>query len=205
MNRRELLKGLRATQTPERKRATAHHEAAHAAVAFMFGGTIESIDMRNSLDQKACVYSRCNFFPPEKPQIMVYLAGPATEWRLAPDDAHYGHWLEMCLDETQYEDGPGDLTKAQRIAKPLRGGRQLLRRMAAWTDEALAHPRLWAVVAALAEQLLTVKTRMSGKRAQRIMADAWGEGAGPPVMEMGPQWQRRFYIKLTKQRNPSNE
>ncbi|MCE5267230.1 MAG: hypothetical protein LLG00_05035 [Planctomycetaceae bacterium] len=71
----------------------------------------------------------------------------------------------------------------------------MVRRTAKWTGEALDHPRLWPVVEALAAKLLTVKTRLSGPAAVRIMRQAWGGGC-LPYREMGPKWRRRFSVKM---------
>lgn len=133
-----------------------------------------------------------------KQQMMHYLAGYAVESKLAPPEAV--SWLDKNLEEGEWEDSDGeDLNKAVHLAKRLCGDNghvwRMVRRMASWTDEALSHPRLWAVVEALSEQLLTVKTRMCGKRARRIMDKAWGENPLLPYMEMGQLWRRRFPLQ----------
>jgi hypothetical protein len=76
----------------------------------------------------------------------------------------------------------------------------MLRTVARWTDEALDHPQLWKVVEALTEELVTVKTRMSGNRVERIIRRAWGHGS---YLEMGPQWRRRFAATTHGGRAPS--
>ena len=220
MNKRDLLRGLRATQTPERKRATAYHEAGHAAMQFMFCNhpNIEYIDMRGNLNAAGCVWSRpfglLNWIPEVpgsghpralslfhgKQLMMFYLAGYAAEHRLAP--ASSWHWLDEQMDMADCRwnrtdpRGRHDLSIAIELAKALHGTHgnawRFLRQMAAWTDEALSHPRLWGVVVALAEQLATAK-KIGGNRVCRIMDGAWKE-ACLPYMEMGPKWRRRFSI-----------
>jgi hypothetical protein len=70
--------------------------------------------------------------------------------------------------------------------------------MAAWTDEAFSHPKLWAVVVALAERLMTIKTRMCGTRVCDIMDNAWNEEAAVPYLKMGPTWRRRFQEEVQR-------
>jgi len=91
-----------------------------------------------------------------------------------------------------------DLTRARRIAEALYGetGRAwaYLRRMAEWTDEAASDPRLWRVIAALAERLVIAKT-LGRDRAWAIMETAWGDSDSLPILEMGRKWRRRFLCK----------
>lgn len=226
MIRRMTLKEMRARQTPEQKRAVAYHEAGHAAMKFMFGihYDIVHIDMLGTLARKASIRTEGvhwapipidlpNDLPNEirsmnilqgKRLMMDNLAGYAAEHRVCPSE--YGTWLDDQLDMggcDWSEDDPHDIhdmARAVRIAKAIRGDNgnawRLLRQMAAWTDEALSHPKLWAVVVALAEQLVAIKTRMGGNRVCDIMDNAWKEEAGTPFLDMGPKWQRRFYVKI---------
>jgi len=218
MIRQMTLKEMRAMETPERIRVTAYHEAGHAAMAFMFGNhyNIVHIDMRGTLALKAAIRTqglditsmlacdlpseiRSMYILQGKQQVMCNLAGYAAEHRVCPSE--YGSWLDEELDMNGldwYEDDPHDthdMARAVRIAKALRGDNgnawRLLRQMAAWTDEALSNPKLWAVVVALAEQLVAVKTHMRGSRVCKIMDNAWNE-AGMPYLKMGPNWHRRF-------------
>ena len=143
---------------------------------------------------------KSDFISLGKESMMVSLAGYSAEHRLCP--SQYGNWLDEQLNMNGIdwnEDDPEDIhdmARAVRLAKALRGDNgnagRLLRQMAAWTDEAFAHPQLWAVVVALAEQLVAIKTRMSGNRVCDIMDNAWNEEAAVPYLKMGPQWRRRF-------------
>jgi hypothetical protein len=221
--RRPSLKELRARQTPEQKRVVAYHEAGHAAMMFMFRMhyNIVSIDMQGTLavtgevrtaepdawipvirDLSPDVPSdlRSEFILDGKRLMMVYLAGYAAEHRLCP--SANGHWLEEQFNTAEWDESDPhdrhDIARAIRIAKALRGDNRnatrLLRQMGAWTDEAFSHPKLWAVVVALAEQLVAVKTRMGGNRVCKIMDNAWNE-AGVPCLKMGRKWRQRFSMK----------
>ena len=222
--RRLSVKVLRAMQTPEQKRIVAYHEAGHAATMFMFRThyNIASIDMRVSLAVTGKVRTaepdawipvigqlprdfpsdlRSDLISSGKRLMMVYLAGFAAEHRLCPSEN--SHWLEEQFNTAEWDESDPhdrhDIARAIRIAKAIRGDNgnatRLLRQMAAWTDEAFSHPRLWAVVVALAEQLAAVKTRMGCKRVWGIMDKAWNE-AGVPCMNMGRKWRRRFPVKV---------
>lgn len=217
MDKRKLLRGLRASRTLEEKRIDAYHEAGHAAVHWMFGNSnnIRFIDMRGNLDGRAFVsakrwnlgkfdltdsLTRCFVALNTKRDVMNCLAGYAAENRIRPSD--YDHWLDEQLDMNgcDWSEGnpkdPHDVARALRAAKNLRGDNgnawRFLRQMASWTDDALSHPRLWDVVATLAERLAGVKARMSGAVACRIMDKAWGDEATLPYMDMGRRWRRRF-------------
>jgi hypothetical protein len=123
---------------------------------------------------------------------------PATSWldyRLPCD----GEWTEADQAKWDWYFGPAgtDIHNAVTTACEFYGAnhkaRRLLRRMVTWTDEAIAYPRLWAVVEALAEQLLLARARIMGNRARRIMEEAWGESsAKKPYLEMGAKWRRRL-------------
>jgi hypothetical protein len=211
--------------TPEMKKRIAYHEAGHTGIAWMFGqlSDITAISMTTTLLHSACVkiydldyktYCQIGEKTPSwlsfqlKRQMLRLLAGIASESRIS--DAYGESWLDAELDEDCWTlNEANDLNRAIRIAKAACGddlelptqwfgnkSLNYLRRMAAWTDEALAHPRLWAVVTALAEELVNVKRRMSGERACRIMEKAWGETYTIPYLEMGAKWERRFTVKI---------
>jgi hypothetical protein len=222
MNKRKFARLLREGVTPERKREIAYHEAGHAAIQWMFGNAnnIDHISMYGTIDFSAIVRTREYDFiklildspntepidklPPTmqnvlriqaKQRMMHDLAGYGTEGKLNPVDDW--HWLDIQLDEGEWEYSEGDdINRAVKVAKAVCGDNgnawRMLRKMAAWTDEAILHPRLWAVIDALAKQLVTVKKRMGGIKAYRIMEKAWGENTGLPYMDMGRQWRRRF-------------
>ena len=185
------MKTLERHDTPERKRATAYHEAGHAALAFLFGnqGDLAHIDMKGTKEFRAC----CKAYGPDewqdrtgaatgvpsgdpsailapmaKRRVMQLLAGFAAQWRVCPSDfAGYPSWFDaVCATFPEKWDDSDegsfhDMAAAVRTAKHLYGDNgsawAFLRRMARWTDEALQYPRLWAVVQALADRLLTVK------------------------------------------------
>ena len=217
LDKRKLLRGLRASRTLEEKRIDAYHEAGHAAVDWMFGNSnnIRFIDMRGNLDSRAFVsakrwnlgkfdladsLTRCFVALHTKQDVMNCLAVYAAENRIRPSD--YDHWLDEQLDMNgcDWSEGnpkdPHDVARALRAAKNLRGDNgnawRFLRQMASWTDDALSHPRLWDVVATLAERLAGGKARMSGAVACRIMDKAWGDETALPYMDMGHKWRRRF-------------
>jgi hypothetical protein len=108
-------------------------------------------------------------------------------------------WLDVAIESEDWEDAGHDIGKAITLARAACGteGRAwaLLRRMAAWADEAVSHPTIWPAIAALGEELVTVKRRMSGKRALTIM-DAAGsndwDGYPLPYLNMGRKWRRRL-------------
>jgi hypothetical protein len=229
MNKRDLLRKLRARQTPERTRATAYHEAGHAAIKFLFGEqyNIHFIDIRGNVENAAYVRTRGegpladgNGFHEADPatrwfikintkgSMMFDLAGYAAQHRVSTEDYDGLHWLDTELDDPEWECIEiHDINRAVTRAKTLHGDTgnawRLLRQMARWTDEALAHPRLWAVVVALAERLATAKRRMSGDTVCRIMDGAWGKGT-LPYIEMGSKWRRRFSVPraLTQEGQP---
>jgi hypothetical protein len=218
-----MLKILRDDITPERKREHAYHEAGHVAILFMFGRAfdINHIDMRGNLDLAASI-NVSNVYSVElienalrdnntqrclqlgvKQDIMFGLAGYAAGNRLKePDDTD---WLDQLIKDDEWEVEGHDIFEVIRTANSLwgepkdgcicsRGTWSRIRRLAAWTDEALSHPRLWAVVEALAEQLQTVKTRMFTRRICHITRTAWGDLGFPPYRSMGPKWRRRFSL-----------
>ena len=140
VKKRELLEGLRATQTPLDKRKTVYHEAGHAAFYWLFGygSDIDLIDMRGTLDAKACVNdangtSADSFRPPlhasfaalrTKWNIMASLAGYAAESRICPSKD--SHWLdEQLISEGSdwYKDDPTD---THDVARDLRSAKQAL-------------------------------------------------------------------------------
>jgi len=143
---------------------------------------------------------RSSYILAGKRSMMGYLAGYSAEHRLCPSE--YG-WLAKQLDmhgidwDEDDRHDIHDMARAFRIAKRLHGDNddawRLLSQMAAWTDEALSHPKLWAVVVALAEQLVAIKTRMGCKRVWGIMDNAWNE-ASVPCLQIGRKWRRRFPI-----------
>jgi hypothetical protein len=220
------IKEIRAMQTPGEKRSVAYHEAGHAAMMFMFRPhyNIVSVDMRGTLTTEGTITARelsgipiigdLRDFPSDlrssytllgKWSMMVDLAGYAAEHRVYPSD--YGDWLTEQLDmngDEWYENDPHDthdMACAVRMAKTVRGDNKnawkLLRQMAAWTDEVFSHAKVWAVVVALAEQLVGIKTRMCGKRVREIMDNAWNE-AGMPCLKIGPKWRRRFSVRSSQ-------
>jgi hypothetical protein len=220
MNKQELLKGLRATQTPTDKWELAYHEAAHAVFSWMFGDgvEIEYIEMRETCPGRRGWVRMRGFDISEwwdlgilplsglstrkfselktTQEIMNSLAGGAAENRVSILKNPY--WLdeEMALASSKQLSSQHDVAHALRLAEHLCGSndiaRKEIRRMASWTDEALSHPRLWGVIEALAEKLAAVKYRMGGTRACRIMNKAWGHETALPYLEMGPKWRRRF-------------
>ena len=141
VKKRELLEGLRATQTPLDKRKTVYHEAGHAAFYWLFGygSDIDLIDMRGTLDAKACVktrewnlgglipsdpYTRSFAALRTKWNIMAWLAGYAAESRICPSKD--SHWLdEQLISEGSdwYKDDPTD---THDVARALRSAKQAL-------------------------------------------------------------------------------
>jgi hypothetical protein len=198
----------------------AYHEAGHAAIHWMFGtlSDLEFIDMQGTAAVWAFVRARrwdmlqlLDVIPWDgrtrrlwellaQQSVMHDLAGYAAQSRVDP--ALGGDWFDRLLAEGGWEHVEDhDVNRAVRVSKALRGdngdGWQFLRRMAFWTDEALNHPWLWAVVEALAERLQTVKTRISGGQAVDIMAKAWPwAGDKLPFVEMGQEWRRRFAVEV---------
>ena len=221
MKKREFARWLREFET---KRETAYHEAGHAAILWMFGNAHEIVLIKMKGTAGRCAQVRRRLYdlvkaildgPRATPfdglnpvaryvvrmhaqrEMLYRLAGYATEGKLSPPDSM--HWLETALEEGEWEwNEEEDLSKAVKLANAVCGDNgnagRMLRRMASWTDEALSHPRLWGVVEALAEQLATVKGRMSGHKAYLIMKEAWGEGT-LPYLEMGRRWRRRFCLR----------
>ncbi|MBN2577646.1 MAG: hypothetical protein JXB10_01465 [Pirellulales bacterium] len=215
MNKRELQKAMRdIAADPEKRRQNAYHESGHAVILFMFCNhyDIEQINMFGTFENHAHVRMRSlnlkylssgmGKIPvwmqlQAKMKIMYFLGGYAAEGRVGKYQNE--HWFQEEIDSGDWEFSEGeDINKAVSLAKVVWGDNgqawKILRRLAAWTDEALSHPRLWSVVNALSERLIAVKRRISGGRVCKIMEDAWGE-PGLPCMEMGRQWRRRFNMK----------
>ena len=211
------------SRSDEERREIAYHEAGHAAMHWMFGDfdAIHHIDMRGGFGFHAAVVSQklnikklSSWYPrtllqfQAKQQIMGLLAGHAAENLLGGGDVE--SWISCRMQEREelsedhdpfLWDKGTDLYHAFEIAKVVHGDNglavRMIRRVATWTDEALSHPRMWAVVEALAAQLMNIKTRMSGRRAERIMLRAWGVlYEGIPFLTMGRKWKRRFTINL---------
>lgn len=149
-------------------------------------------------DIRRILGSRCEV--EAKQAIMHGLAGYAAQARIYPPPYH---WFDVCWEQQDsYDWNPedaassDDVIAALHIARTMKGRNgnayRLLKRMADWTDEALSHPQLWAVVQALAESLLTTKRRMGASRVCRIMQSAWGNDLPRPYAQMGRKWRRRF-------------
>jgi hypothetical protein len=210
--------------TPERlseietqlRRRAAYHEAGHAAILWMFAShhDLHFIDMRGYGGFTAFVrvdrvlwFQGCELQDKTTKRVatlaaqkyvMYDLAGFAAEARF---DGHSGSvWLDDLLDMDEWEcDDTHDVHRAVQVSNALCGDNghawRFVKRMASWTDEALAEPRLWAVVESLAERLQMVKTRISGSRVADVMAKAWGEPSGLPWKKMGTKWRRRLTVK----------
>lgn len=214
--------GQRKQTDVQAKRRYAYHEAGHATIHWMFGesSNIAFIDMQGYYGAWAFVQARRRNIPAtvqyfdqtdaltrqmtilQAKQWLVHdLAGYAAQSRV--DQELGGTWLDSLLDEGewQYCDSH-DISRAVCASNALYGNGgnawRFLRQMAFWTDEALDHPRLWAVVESLAERLQAVKTRISGRRVLDIMEKAWPD-AVLPVMEMGQKWRRRFGVTARKE------
>ena len=205
----------------QHRRCVAYHEAGHAAMQWLFGGldNLAFIDMRGNEKVHASVRtSRLNLarLIPDmgtgrklpKPyrdfikvmaqqQMMFDLAGPAAEKRVSEPDG-FQHWLEPDLELGDFENRTDeDIPRAFFIARAACGGKEkaaykMLNLMAEWTDEALSNPRFWSAIETLAEELVSVKSRIAGERVIRILDEAWGEVKDPILPGMGPQWQERF-------------
>ena len=144
---------------------------------------------------------RVKYVPPGGAEIRVTMnklivqSEGGSELPLWFADLLYGDPNEL-LAEDDY-----DFMRAVNTAKALYGeteeSQRFLREMAQWTDEALSHPRLWAVVESLAERLQTITTKLSAQSAIKIMSDAWGDRSGVPYEQMGQKWQRRFRLGVS--------
>jgi hypothetical protein len=199
------------------KREIAYHEAGHTVIPWMFGvqSDLQWIDMRSTRHRHAQVrYRDIMLFAIQGnwdrrdprvvsvmriaavKQIMCNLAGTAAAYRVDPEadpDLH-DIWYDQLIEDNACPGGK-DMALSIRVAQALYGdtGRawQFLRRMARWTDEALSHPQVWAVVQALADRLQSTRARLSGSTANRIMDRAWGLPGTFPLLLMGRKWRRR--------------
>ena len=207
--------GQRKQADVQARRRYAYHEAGHATIHWMFGesSNIAFIDMQGYYGAWAFVQARRRNIPAtvqcfdqtdaatrkmtilQAKQWLIHdLAGYAAQSRVDHDLG--SNWFKVILEESGWECfDDHDLHRAVCASKALCGNGshawRLLRQMASWTDEALDHPRLWAVVESLANRLQTVKTRISGRRVMSIMDKACPD-AVLPVMDMGHNWRRRF-------------
>lgn len=199
---------------------SAYHEAGHAVMRWAFGDGqhIHSIDMGEDLfSAHVEVHIRPFFMQFEQmaqaesissrdrakilqrlaqKEMMCKLVGLAIEGRVA-EPSGYASWLECELDWDAMGDTRSDFRYAIQAAKLMQGHNgedadKLLYQTARWVDEALSHPRLWAVVESLAKQLLTVTPPMPGRRAFQVMNKAWGRKSRLPLLELGPEWKQRF-------------
>lgn len=206
------------------KREIAYHEAGHAAITWLFGkfSDLQFIDMQGSDEALAFVNTRADLMAiveqhPEqyrnasaemqrvirlqsKMRMMFNLAGFAAENRVQPPESGW-HWLEELMADDCWVLCEGhDLLCATRLARAIHGPNgnaiRFLKRMATWTDEAFAEPRLAAAVDALADRLVRVKTRLDGPAAVRTMDRAWGNPTALPYLELGRKWRRRFAFSL---------
>jgi len=204
------------------KRENAYHEAGHAVIPWMFGvhSNLQFIDMRGTRAVAAYVRHRDEMVSAiqgnwdrrnselflhmkreAERRVMADLAGPAAADRVRDSE---GYWYDELMEDWGLlgDDPNHDAGLAVVLTKALYGdtGRawQFLRRMAQWTDEALSHPQVWAVVEALADRLQSTKTRLSGSSANRIMDRAWGLPGTFPLAHMGRTWRRR--LGLSRQR-----
>lgn len=186
-----------------KRKDTEFHEAGHAAMLFFFGNSenFRGIDMNPSGNYVAAVlddYMITKFRGAAMAHLMGFLAGPCVDslrGLLGKD------WLnELLNNQSQMESRTSDISAAVEIAAVYHyhadyvAQRRMLRTAAKWTEEALSHPRLWAVVEALAKRLKRHQT-MAAYVAWQIMGDAFGPCDGTPYKSFGKQWQRRFSIR----------
>lgn len=209
----------------ERRKASAYHEAGHAAVLFFLGSRdeVQFIDMVGNRKNSAFIrrqgfsptssVSLLQNLPPNiqrmfvTHRIMFDLAGAFAEDKLKPagldmlslldelDCNHSGHDAdENCCDY-------GTALAAARIVYPdsERGAYRFLNTVARWTTEAIAEPRLWRVVEAVAARLLRAR-RISGETAFAIADKAWGESTRCPMLKSDRKWKRRLVLKLQPNR-----
>src|SRR5436190_1278373 len=76
-----------------------------------------------------------------------------------------------CGEENPDFDNPAQFASA--VSRSSGHANLLVRRMAAWTDELIATPRVWTTVTSLAEKL-EHGIEMPGEKACEIMDSAWG-------------------------------
>ena len=193
----------------EWRRDLAYHEAGHAAMYFFFFklGDLCHIDMVPSRGFEARVVTSdvsmswlCS--DASVPMglrklnatkvIMQRLAGPCAENRVTRHNKEWFRWPVL-----RREGKGGDFAQAMEAAKLVYADAdqadQFAEQIAAWTEEALTIPRLWAVVKALAKQLESVDL-LEAADALATMTTAWGDGDLPPYMDVGSEWRRRFSV-----------
>ena len=151
--------------------------------------------------------------------VMHHLSGPCAQEihrHGLGDDEHGGFlnpplfggspgwddWFHRLADDWDCGEtgGRDDFDRAAAAAAAIHPSpgrrREFLRRVAGWTEEAFASPRLWGVVTALAARLETADF-LDGQDAWEVMEAAWGDApAADPVLTLGRKWLRRLYPPL---------
>ena len=205
MNKKELAEMLK----PHR-RETAHHEAGHAVMDWLWWreNHLIKIDMRPTNTRKAVVYSRNRLDLIIGPgtdrttaigAIMLWLSGPAAGNRFCSDG---GDWFEREISDyfDEIHDSTADICRAVKVAQSIYGENgtgwlKFLRTIAKWTDEAISHPRVWSMVSALGMKLETQNT-MTASSAIKIIEHACGNERdwNEPIRlrRLGPNWKRRL-------------
>jgi hypothetical protein len=127
-----------------------------------------------------------------KVDVMACLGGPVAEALVT------GTRIEALVDVMMFRRRRSDCDfyQAWNIARAAYrtelGAARFMGRMMVWTEQAFEHPQMWAAVESLAERLFSVKTRLSGITACKIMADAFGSKCECPYLTMGRRWNRRL-------------
>jgi hypothetical protein len=212
------------TAMSKHRRGTAYHEAGHAVILWAFGGgELDYIDMGRASDADAMAQVQAYVQSSvQRVDVMVKLSSDQSiRWRLVHEAKRrvmytFAGWISEGIDSGQLVGLKGEYTregwcydwdKAIATGRAVYGCTQVnrfLHRMAAWTLDAVTHPRIWPVIAALAERLQSATSRMYRREAYEVMDAAWGEGRKTqsyypweremslPCLSMGPQWRRRF-------------
>lgn len=205
-----------------RRRVIAYHEAGHAAMVFFYGKNwIEYIDLR--ADESKPPRVRMLEYTPDdiaafqkddmrnatnhaKMYIMIKFAGPAAQCSVDVDSVEgyddFHKWFNEevnAYERCGWQSSPCDFTDACEAAKALHGSRgrkwfQFMRQVADWSNELILHPRMDAIVDALANTLLREQF-VKGETAWEIMTNAWGYD-GCPLSSFERKWRRRVAVPV---------
>lgn len=196
-----------------------HHEAAHAATAWLMGYGENITFIAMDVERSGVVYGGtgvqahmlkmcCERVPGpfvktlrvmRRGFMFMKLSGGAAVAKMEGETG----WCEGLFDWAELEgwlenpqENNNDVAWAWNLAMAdtrSSYGRayQLLMEMAGWVDELLALPRVWRLVTDVAG-ILKPNRRTPGSKVRSALMKAWGSSPPLPILELGSPWLERL-------------